>query len=154
MSGAGTFSAGNGSPAGLDPVQPPSAVAIVPKPTQPPLFDISIRQFRRNSDGTLATIHWVDQAVALAMGIPAGGITSAPGIGNTLRKIKRAAGPRLQSDVKDAILVALGALIARNDITIVELTVLTPVPSQILIALTYVNMRLLPTQPTTLRSVV
>lgn len=152
VQGAGQF-APNRSPGGFDPVLAPSSPLRLPPLASPPRFDIGTRSFVRSDDGTMEQIHWVDQAVALAMGVPIGGIQSLATLGNTTRRIKRAGGPRFQADVTDAVQTALAALLERRDIVVVELSISTPVASHILVVLTYVNLRLTPQVPRNLSSV-
>lgn len=144
--GAGTTFAGAG-PAGLDPVGVYSTPGIL-SPTdgsQVALFDLATRSIPRDPTTLLVKrIHWVDQAVALALGITNGKVTAQPSLGNRLRLIRRNDPKRLEAEVKDAVRVALLALTTRRDILVTNVQISQPVPSQTLVAVWYLNLRISP----------
>lgn len=144
--GAGAFPAGYG-PAGLDPVgalSTPGILVQIPG-TQVALFDLASRSMPRDPAGLVKRIHWVDQAVALALGVTNGKLTATPKLGNRLRFIQRNDPIRLEAEVKDAVRISLLALIDRRDILVTDVQVSQPVPSQILVRVWYLNLRLLTT---------
>lgn len=139
---AGTTFAGAG-PAGADPVAPPSPTVVLVQSSNPALWDLATRSCPRDENGILKRIHWVDQAVALALGVRIGSIAAQPALGHRLREIKRAIpGEELQNQVNDYVNLALLDLLARGDIFLISVVASVPVQSQIVIAISYVNMRL------------
>lgn len=139
---AGTTYAGAG-PAGADPVGASSPTAVMVQSSNPALWDLATKQCLRDASGLLLRIHWVDQAVALALGIRVGSIASLPEMGHKLRQIKRAIpGQALQNQVEDYVNLALRALVDRQDIFVVRIVASVPVQSQIVIAISYMNLRL------------
>lgn len=142
---AGSIAAGQEVPNGF------SAVAILPSldAGMVPLFDISTKQFVRDPVTNLVKmVHWVDQAVALALGVNAGKFSAQTSLGNKIRQIRRNTPERLQSGVEDAVNVALASLLDRKDITLMSVRVTTPVVSQILVSVYYVNLRMPTSTPT------
>lgn len=141
--GAGSTLAG-GALAGLDP-EDPAGTEVQVLPQGALLYDLTSRGVPRDpTTGLLATIHWVDQAVAVALGVKQGSLTSSTSLGNTLRAIKRAGGPQLVNQVEDAVRVALFDLLDRGDVDLVSIQVTTPTRGQIFVTVTYVNLRLNP----------
>lgn len=144
--GAGMFAAGLG-PAGLDPVGAYSAPGILSQldGTQVALFDLATKSVPRDATtGLVKRIHWVDQAVALALGITNRTLSSQPSLGNRLRLIQRNDPLRLEAEVKDAVRVALLALVDRRDIIVTDLQISQPVRSQTVVAVWYLNLRISP----------
>jgi phage gp46-like protein len=137
---AGFFYAGAGF-AGADPVAAPSTPAVVLQTSNAALYDLATRSVPRDENGLVKRVHWVDQAVALALGVSLGALPSSPTIGHRLRQIKRAAGPKLATEAEDAVNEALADLLDRGDIAIITISVTTSVRSQIIVAVTYVNLR-------------
>lgn len=146
--GAGTSPAGIG-PAGADPVGDYSSTAIVDLSGGGVLvsrFDLSTHSIPVDPvTGLIKRVHWVDQAVALALGVTNGKLTSQPSLGNRLRLVQRNNRIRLQAEVNDAVRVALTALIDRGDIVVTDIQISIPVPSQTIVAVFYLNLRLSPT---------
>ncbi len=145
--GAGTAPAGEG-PAGLDPVAEPSTPGILVQPdgTQVAFFDLATRSFPFDPvTGRVKRIHWVDQAVALALGVTNGTLASQSSLGNRLRFIRRNDRYRIEAEVTDAVRVALLALTGRRDIIVTSIDITQPVRSQIIVAVWYLNLRLSPT---------
>lgn len=70
------------------------------------------------SDGSIAVVHYVDQQVALALGVELGTIPSAPTIGIDLSRVRRATKATFQRTVEDAVKGALGFLLATKSIRI------------------------------------
>lgn len=140
--GAGETWAGY-APAGTDLHPAYSAPAVLVQTSLAALWDLATRSVPRDeATGLVKRIHWVDQAVALALGVQYGSLTSQPDLGHKLRQIKRAAGPQLVNEVEDAVRLALVDLLDRGDIAVTSLVVTTPKVSQIMVALSYVNLRL------------
>jgi len=71
-----------------------------------------------NSDGTVATVHYVDQQVALALGIELGSIPSAPSVGIRLSNIRAASAATFDLAVRDSTVGALAALLRVRAITL------------------------------------
>lgn len=114
--------------------------SILPRSQFVPYFDLKTRTFPRDEvTGKMKLVHWVDQAVSLALGVAQGSLKSQPGLGHTLRKIKRAAGLSLKASVEDGVRVALQALVERKDIGVTSIQVSTPIRGQILVAVYYIN---------------
>lgn len=145
--GAGDYLAGDGL-AGFDPAMVPA-----PPPThvagRVALYDPATRDFRRLADGTIATVHPVDQAAALAAGVAAGSIASATSIGNELGAI-----PFLGTDfvarATDAVRRAFAALVARGDVALLAIDAEQPGETASATFITYRNLRLIGAPPQTL----
>lgn len=137
--GAGQYAAGY-YPAGFDPNTVTARKKVAQ--TDPVLFDLATHNTLRDADGLLKTIHWVDQAVALALGVDQGSFAAQSKLGNRLRRIKRSAGPTVAAQCRDAVENALSALLNRRDIAISKLAVDTAVRNRIVVTVAYVNLRL------------
>lgn len=150
--GAGSSPAGR-QPAGLDPVASPSAGG----PKAPPAalwFDLATRKFVQNADGTMASIATEDQQVALALGVILGQVASVPALGNALRLLKRGDNDSVTSQAIDAVQRGLKALLDRKDISVTDLTVTLPKRGQVLVSVSYLNLRAARNAPpTTLKTV-
>lgn len=70
------------------------------------------------SDGSIAVVHFVDQQVALALGVELGTIPSAPTIGIRLAGIRLSTKATFQRAVEDAVRGAVGFLLATKSIRI------------------------------------
>lgn len=142
---AGTYPAGTGF-AGADPItySPLNTAPRIVGSNSSVLYDLATKSVPRDANGFVKRTHWVDQAVSLAMGVQKGDLPSSPTIGNRLRRIKRASGEKLVSEVEDAVNEALFDLVSRGDITILAIAVNSAVRSQIIVAVSYVNLRLNP----------
>ena len=143
---ASPYPAGLG-PAGAVPVLSPTpGVAFAP-----PLgldYDPLTRDAVLLSDGRLRGVLPVDAKVELLLCFPRGSIASVPTHGQTLRSIEYVT-PRLDRQVRDAILDALADPIEAGDITVKTIVVQTNVPnargsSGFSAAVNYVNNRLVP----------
>lgn len=140
--GAGEGLAGE-FPMGAELITQPSPVGILVQSQYVPRFDLQTRSFPRDPvTGLLKLIHWVDQAVALALGITNGDFVPQSSLGNGLRKIPRNSPQNLESAVVDVVRVALASLLNRGDIGVTEIIVQTQIRGRILVFLTYVNLRL------------
>lgn len=146
--GAGTSYLG-AAPAGLDPVAALSASGIGTKVdgTQVALFDLATRSSPHDALGYVKRIHWVDQAVALALGITQGKLTSNKTLGNRLRMIPRGDLRQLQAAVEDAVRIALARLLEQRDIVVTSIVTTSPIRSQLIVVVNYVNLRLTPRTP-------
>lgn len=139
MSGAGGSPAGVG-PAGYDPIGAPSTQRAV-TPQDSVQYDPSVRDFAGTTGGYWASVHWVDQAVALALTIERGKLKSVPTQGVRYREIKRL-GDDTASQVEDMTREALALLLGSPPkITIISIE--TQITRGILkIAVTYENLLL------------
>lgn len=137
--GAGQYPAGY-YPAGFDPNVYTDRKEADQK--NPVLFDAATKGTPRDADGFLKTIHWVDQVVALALGISKGSFNAQSSLGNVLSRIKRSAGPTVPAAAEDAVRRALSGPLDRGDIEIKLLTVDTNVRNRIFVTVAYVNLRL------------
>ena len=148
LSGMGSVPAG-AAPAGYDaPVYTSSLAASLAPQRQAVLYDPATRGAVRDpATGMLRTVHWVDQAVALALTVNAGSLSANTTLGNRLRAIPRSAGPRVRAEVEDAVREALSALLDRKDIGVTSVGVASPVRGQITVVVSYVNLRLTPNVP-------
>lgn len=138
--GAGTSPAGFG-PAGAAPIVIVAPSTAPPQPTAR-LFDLGTRSFPIAANGSLATTHYVDQQVNLALGIEVGSVASVGTFGQTIRRIQRLSGPRLQSQVNDAVNVALALLLRNGDIRLLGVAIDTSVRGRLVVAVSYLNLRL------------
>ncbi len=120
MSGAGTSGCGVG-PCGLDPVSLPSDKTNIDR-VAAIKFDPSTRRFVMRSDGQLETIHPVDQMMAIALGLPAGTLSSTPTIGHTLLDQKTSGDPSFEADAADRIRRAVAHITRRGLVRIVSIT--------------------------------
>lgn len=147
--GAGEFDAGEGL-AGEDPVP----AFAQPRNVTPPvalLLDGRTLDFPLDTTGLYRSVHPVDQEVALALMAKFGTIAGAPDTGNKLRLIRKL-GPRTKAEATNIVNEAIGALIAANDIKLLDLTIETRTPQgALLVAVSYQNLRLKPSQPRTVR---
>ena len=116
--GAGTWPAGSiiagGDVFTSSPAVPPRTAAAQYSPTG--------RVVVVNADGSVAVVHYVDQQVSLALGVPLGSIKAAPTIGIDLETIRKATKLTLQRCVTDAVSRALGSLLALRSITLGTIT--------------------------------
>lgn len=130
------------SPLGADSVAAPSAQVVIAASPTAPAFDLGTRAFAQNADGTLASVHPVDQEVNLALGIEEGSIASAKDVGHRFRRIIRAAGPTVAAAVRDEANRALARPLARRDIKILSVdTDSTKVRGRIIAIVHYTNLR-------------
>lgn len=151
MAGAGTTAAGGG-PAGHDPVAPLSTRTDV-SPVVAPFFDPRIRDYPTDASGQLASVHPVDLAVALALSVDYGAITSAPTFGNKLRSLPRGDADTVTNAAHDAVAQALKPLVDRGDVTLVRVSVELPRRGVVQIEVQYRNNRLGPAATTRTTSV-
>jgi hypothetical protein len=143
---AGFYSAGTGF-SGADPVAAFSLPPKVLRTTNAALWDLSTKTVLRDeATGLIKRIHWVDQAVALALGVQLGSVPSDPGLGHRLREIKRSSEAKLKTACIDAVNQALSALIERNDIAVFAIAVNASVRSQIAVAVSYANLHTNPSR--------
>ncbi len=146
--GAGMFPAGSG-PSGLDPLAPPSP----PRSVTPPAalyFDGQTQGFPLDAQGHYVGIHPVDQAVALALIVRLGTLGSVPGLGagfRNIRKITTSTG----TQATDMARIALASIVQAGDIMILDIQVETRRTGAVLIAVSYKNLRKIPTKPTVIR---
>jgi hypothetical protein len=129
------------APWGADAVAAPSAqVSTTASPTAL-AFDIGTKSFLQNADGTMKSIHPVDQEVNLALGIEAGAIASAVDVGHRMRRILRASGPTVAAAARDEVNRVLARLLARRDIKLLGVDVDTTTRGRIVAIVRYVNLR-------------
>jgi len=139
---AGTTYAG-AAPAGADPVGAYSDPAILVQSSNAALWDVATKTVLvDDTTGLVKRIHWVDQAVALSLGVQIGAIASQPTLGHTLRQIKRSSGQKLEAEVRDAVRLALKTLLDNGDIVVTDIVTTVPVRSQIVVAVSYINLRI------------
>lgn len=113
-----------------------------------PLYDLATKEFIRDETGRVKLIHWVDQAVALALGVTNGTHLADAQLGNKLKFIQRNNAQVLRAEVEDAVRTCLKDLIDRRDINVVRLDIDTSRRGLIYVAVNYVNLRLYPNAPT------
>lgn len=103
-------------------------------------YDPATRDYRTDSSGNYRRVHWVDQAVSLALSVRRGSIAGAPEIGNTLGDVKLLpANP--QSDAQDRVNQALATLLAAPPkVEVVSVDVDTRAKNQYKVAVTYKNL--------------
>lgn len=144
---AGLTRAGT-SLAGVESLARSAAVGIA-APYLAVLFDPKTRQFN-----PAISVHPVDQAVAIALGIALGSCTSAPKIGLRKPLLRNATGQAgasnppggasLQRRSYDAVTAALSTMLANKDVLLVgvEPQQDPSVPGRLILAVTYKNLRL------------
>lgn len=81
-------------------------------------WDPLLRVVVLNSDGTVATVHYVDQQVALALGVELGTIPSAPNVGIRLSNIRTATVASFALACRDSTVGALVGLLRSRAIVL------------------------------------
>lgn len=147
---AGSFAAGS-TPAGYDSVY--ASVGKVRRLPQALYFDLATADFPIDANGFYKSVHPVDQRVALSLGVLEGTLASVPELGQRLRRITRISPTRAKRAVEDVIDLALDDLIEAGDIRLERVEVDTSIRGRTLVAVNYVNLRLLPLQSRTERKV-
>lgn len=136
--GAGNFPAGFG-PCGMDPLPPP----VPPRSVTPPAalrFDGASKDFLLDAEGHYLAIHPVDQAVAIALLVGLGTVTSAPGVGAAFRQIKRIT-PSTKTQAEDMARSALAKLTRAKKIQILDIEVEVQLPQgAVRVAVSYANL--------------
>lgn len=151
--GAGSYRAGIG-PAGASPIT--SNLSLPNQGQRAALFDPLSKTFPLGDDGKHVDIHPVDQAMAMALCIPAGALKSAPKTGHTLREIPRAEGDTVHREAEDRVRRATAGIVARGDVALLKISVASdPLPNgRLLVDVSYRNLRLSRTDPQTVRAAV
>lgn len=140
--GAGATGAGE-LPMGQEAYTKASAIDSNLKSQYVPYFDIQTKSFIRDETGRLKLVHWVDQAVALALGVFNGAHAADPDLGNKINKIPRSAPNKIQAEVEDAVRIALQRLVDGKHIGVLRIETDTKtVRGRILVAVHYINRRL------------
>ncbi len=150
--GAGEFDAGVDDIAGEDPLPAISP----PRDVTPPaalLYDGATRAHPLDADGRYLGIHPVDQRVALALLVTLGSVSSVPGLGSGLRKIKKIT-RKTPAEVRNAVDLALADLVDAKDIEVrrVDIEVRGAPTGGFAVAVSYVNKRLTSSKPRTFRT--
>ena len=135
--GAGSTYAGAGL-AGAD-IQA-SSPAAVPM-ANAAQYDPRLRIIVQNADGTVATVHPVDQTVAYCLTIKKGTISSDPARGFDWEKLRATAPAARARAAKDLVNLALAAPLAAGDVKILKV-VLDQAPGRMGVSTTYINLRL------------
>lgn len=138
--------AGQG-PAGAQSVAPYSAPG---KTTQANavFWDLRTKAVLRNANGEIRSMHWVDQAVALALGVTQGTHHSDSKLGNRLRLIPRNSADKLQTAAEDEVNRCLSDLVDRGDIVVLKIDTNAQVRGRLIVEVSYINRRLTPDEPT------
>ena len=105
------------------------------------LFDPAVKGFPFDSDGNAKLAHPVDQAVALAVGVPLGTIAWAPSTGIDLQAIRRAPPNALATTITYEVRRALATLIAAEDITFISAPLRRDANERPFFDVNYVNRR-------------
>lgn len=147
--GAGDFCAGDGD-AGEDPVAPPSPASDNVPPAAAYL-DLGSKNFLLNADGTMASMHPVDQAVQWSFAIRRGTHKADQRIGHTFFQAPPLTGAAKQKDLEARAQDAFpfSKLIAQKDVQFIGVTVADPKKGETGIVVAYRNLRLDPTQTQT-----
>lgn len=111
-----------------------------PKPPRALLWNHETHDYDRDDDGQYVESHPVDAAVDLALTVRRGSLPSAPDVGHDLAGIEPI-GPRRDAKARAAVRKALQRLIARGDITILEIAVDGTDAGLLYVAVTYTNNR-------------
>jgi hypothetical protein len=127
--------------AGL-PLFPASSTPGAPQTPLALQFDPTIPGFVQNADGTMTSIHPVDQKVALALFIEYGSISSAPTVGNKLRTLLNRVQPEQVNAIAGAELSrCLGPFIGAGEITLTGFTVTQTGSGRTSLSVAYVNLK-------------
>ena len=106
-------------------------------------FDPGLRQFVQNADGSMASIHPVDQKVALALGIENGSIPSATSQGHKIRQLLNRLDPSKRPQVAtQEVRRVLADMITAGDVILVLVAVDASRGDSTRVNVTYVNTRL------------
>lgn len=136
--GAGTDSAGEGF-AGYD-VLEQSAPRPRLKPPAALVFDGETKDFLRDDEGRLKSVHPVDAAAFALLRIRKGAVTSAPDVGETVSSIKYIDEDRLQSIVEDRVRLAWAPLLTAKKIAFLSVQVNDSEHGRIFYTATYENL--------------
>lgn len=85
-------------------------------------YDPRLRVTVVNSDGTVAVIHFVDQQMAFALGVPLNSIPSMPGFGIDIASIKKATSSNVDLVVRNAVTRATAHLVQRRSVALGKIT--------------------------------
>ena len=126
---------------GLPPF-PPSSAPSVPQTPLALQFDPTVPGFVMNADGTMASIHPVDQKVALTLFIELGSISSAPNVGNKLRTVLNRVQPEQVNAIAGAELNrCLGPFISAGEITLTGFSVTQTGSGRTSLIVAYINLK-------------
>jgi hypothetical protein len=139
--------AGQG-PAGAQSVADYSAPGKTTK-TNAVYWDLQTKAVLRDSEGKVREMHWVDQAVALALGVTQGNHASDPTLGNRLRFIPRNSPDKLQNAAEDEVRRVLKDLTDRADIVLLSIETNAQVRGRLIVIVKYINRHLTPDDPST-----
>lgn len=107
-------------------------------------FDPQTRAHVLQSDGTYASLHPVDSAVVLALFIERGKLRSATTTGNKLPTIPSPHDRRAKALATDYVKQALADLIARGDVSVLDVRLETRGSYATFVEVDYINERLYP----------
>lgn len=141
MAGGAGSSAAGAVAAGTTPTSAEGSIKVAIPERYVPRFDLATRQFIRDDEGRLRVIHWVDQATALALGVPKKAHESNPSLGNTLRDIKRNDPNKINAEVRDSVDTALKPLVDGKHIQVVRTAIATNIRGRTIIEVDYINRR-------------
>lgn len=148
--GAGDFAAGDG-PAGEDPVAPASP-ASNNSPPAAPFLDLGSKNFLLNADGTVASMHPVDQAVQWSFAIRRGTHKSDQRVGHTFFDAPPLTGEAKMNDMRlraqDAF--PFSRLITSGAVVFEGVQVISPKSGETGIAVHYRNTQIDPTRTQTI----
>lgn len=135
--GAGSNYAGAGL-AGADPQALSPAAVPMANAAQ---YDPRLRVIVQNADGTVATVHQVDQVVAYNLTLKLGTIASDPTRGFDWNKLKATAPQARQHAAVDLVKRALAAPLAAGDVTVVSVQLVQSL-GRLAVVTNYINNRL------------
>lgn len=87
-------------------------------PTGSEKYDPRLRIVVVDGDGNIENVHFIDQEVAFALGIPLGSIPSSPDIGLDWNAIKRASEAAARQTIQDSVASAVARLLRIHAITL------------------------------------
>ena len=117
--GAGQFSCGAGSSAGLDPA--PTATTTPPAANEV-YYDPAVRAWLI-ANGALAEMHWVDQSMALCLTISKGAIRSLPDLGIDRARLRKVTRAKAQAAVEAVVGEAIAHLTSKELVTVLGIDV-------------------------------
>lgn len=111
-------------------------------PPQAAMYDLKTKAFPLDEDdGTIVSVHPIDQIVALRVSMPLGTIKSLPTLGHEFAKLSRLAPDKVQPAAERLVTAMYADLVKRGDITILGVRTATPVRGNNQVGIDYVNNR-------------
>lgn len=105
-------------------------------------YQISARDLVVDQYGNVESVHPIDEGMAISMGVDRGSVKSSPDAGNDLRKIEYLSDPKLEANVRSAVLSAqpLARYVADGQVRIEAIEVDVSVSNRLVVNVSYVNL--------------